>query len=71
MAQPARAALGPFQDVDDELAALLAEERQEALELLAKGRHAAAERILREHVIGGAPIEEWIVKRMPFQSTKA
>ena len=29
------------------------------------------ERILREHVIGGAPIEEWIVKRMPFQSTKA
>ena len=29
------------------------------------------ERILREHVIGGAPIEEWIVKRMPFQSSKA
>jgi len=29
------------------------------------------ERILREHVIGGTPIEEWIVKRMPFQSSKA
>jgi len=28
-------------------------------------------RILREHVIGGTPIEEWIVKRMPFQSSKA
>jgi (2Fe-2S) ferredoxin len=24
------------------------------------------ERILREHVIGGSPIEPWIVKRMPF-----
>jgi (2Fe-2S) ferredoxin len=24
------------------------------------------ERILREHVIGGTPIEPWIVKRMPF-----
>ena len=24
------------------------------------------ERILREHVIGGQPIEAWIVKRMPF-----
>jgi (2Fe-2S) ferredoxin len=23
-------------------------------------------RILREHVIGGQPIEAWIVKRMPF-----
>ena len=29
------------------------------------------ERILREHVIGGVPIEEWIVKRMPFQASKA
>ena len=29
------------------------------------------ERILREHVIGGTPIEERIVKRMPFQSSKA
>ena len=28
-------------------------------------------RIRREHVIGGTPIEEWIVKRMPFQSSKA
>ncbi len=24
------------------------------------------ERILREHVIGGSPIEAWILKRMPF-----
>jgi len=24
------------------------------------------ERILREHVIGGTPIEEWVVQRMPF-----
>ena len=24
------------------------------------------ERILREHVLGGTPIEAWILKRMPF-----
>ena len=24
------------------------------------------ERILREHVIGGTPVEAWILKRMPF-----
>ena len=29
------------------------------------------ERILREHVIGGTPIEAWIVKRMPFRATPA
>ena len=28
-------------------------------------------RILREHVISGKPIEEWIVKRMPFSPTPA
>ena len=26
------------------------------------------ERILREHVIGGQPIEEWVMKRMPFNA---
>ena len=25
------------------------------------------ERILREHVIGGTPIEDWILRRTPFQ----
>ncbi|MCP9775066.1 ferredoxin [Cyanobium sp. WAJ14-Wanaka] len=25
------------------------------------------ERIVREHVIGQRPIEEWIIKRLPFQ----
>lgn len=25
------------------------------------------ERIVREHVIGGVPIEPWILRRMPFQ----
>lgn len=25
------------------------------------------ERILREHVIGGRPIEPWVIKRMPFR----
>ena len=29
------------------------------------------EQILREHVIGGRPIEPWIVKRMPFRETAA
>ena len=29
------------------------------------------ERILREHVISGRPIDEWIVKRMPFSATPA
>ena len=29
------------------------------------------ERILREHVIGGTPIHEWIVKRMPFSARPA
>ena len=29
------------------------------------------ERILREHVIGGTPIEPWIVKRMPFCQGRA
>jgi (2Fe-2S) ferredoxin len=24
------------------------------------------ERIVREHVIGGTPVEAWVVKRMPF-----
>jgi (2Fe-2S) ferredoxin len=32
---------------------------------------ARVERILREHVIGGTPIEPWIVKRMPFRATPA
>lgn len=32
---------------------------------------ARIERILREHVINGRPIEEWIVKRMPFSPTPA
>jgi len=26
------------------------------------------ERILREHVLGGTPIEAWILKRMPFRT---
>jgi len=26
------------------------------------------ERILREHVLGGTPIEAWILKRMPFRA---
>jgi len=26
------------------------------------------ERIVREHVIGGVPIEPWILRRMPFQA---
>ncbi|MCP9791082.1 (2Fe-2S) ferredoxin domain-containing protein [Vulcanococcus limneticus] len=25
------------------------------------------ERIVREHVVGGSPIEAWILRRMPFQ----
>ena len=25
------------------------------------------ERIVREHVIGGAPIEDWILRRTPFE----
>jgi (2Fe-2S) ferredoxin len=29
------------------------------------------ERILREHVIGGTPIEPWILKRMPFSAAPA
>ena len=29
------------------------------------------ERILREHVIGGAPIEPWILRRMPFSASAA
>lgn len=29
------------------------------------------ERILREHVIGGQPIEEWVVRRMPFSPAPA
>jgi (2Fe-2S) ferredoxin len=29
------------------------------------------ERILRDHVIGGRPIEPWIVKRMPFREALA
>ena len=29
------------------------------------------EQILRDHVIGGRPIEPWIVKRMPFIETAA
>jgi (2Fe-2S) ferredoxin len=29
------------------------------------------EQILREHVIGGTPIEPWIVKRMPFRAAAA
>jgi (2Fe-2S) ferredoxin len=29
------------------------------------------ERILREHVIGGQPIEAWIIKRMPFADPAA
>lgn len=28
-------------------------------------------RILQEHVIGGTPIEAWILKRMPFQRDAA
>ena len=32
---------------------------------------ARIERILREHVISGSSIEEWIVKRMPFSPTPA
>ena len=26
------------------------------------------ERILREHVLGGTPIEAWVLKRMPFRT---
>ncbi len=48
LAVPGSAA--PRQDLDDELEALLAEERAEAEGLLARGRHAAAERILAEHL---------------------
>jgi len=29
------------------------------------------ERILREHVIGGTPIDAWIVKRLPFRPAAA
>ena len=29
------------------------------------------ERILREHVIGGQPIEEWVLRRMPFSPAPA
>lgn len=29
------------------------------------------ERILREHVIGGTPIEPWIIKRTPFRAPSA
>jgi (2Fe-2S) ferredoxin len=29
------------------------------------------ERILREHVIGGQPIEAWVVRRMPFSPAAA
>ena len=50
LAEPVRTLASASQDLDDELAALLAEERAEALALLAKGRRAAAERIVREHL---------------------
>ncbi len=29
------------------------------------------ERILREHVIGGQPIEEWVLRRLPFSPAPA
>lgn len=29
------------------------------------------ERIVREHVIGGSPVEAWVVQRMPFRSAPA
>ena len=29
------------------------------------------ERIVREHVIGGTPIEEWVVQRLPFRTAAA
>ena len=29
------------------------------------------ERIVREHVIGGSPVEAWVVQRMPFRSPPA
>ena len=29
------------------------------------------ERIVQEHVIGGSPVEEWLVRRLPFRAAAA